>query len=63
MNDILDDASAATGVPVNEWAVVPADAFVFSSDLLNYCKTNSCGEYNKSWTCPPDCEEMEAQKR
>ena len=62
MKNILTDASAVTGVPVREWAVVPSSVIIFSSDLLDYCKTNSCGEYNKSWTCPPACESMEEQK-
>lgn len=62
MTNVLADASAFTGVPVCEWAIVPSDALVFSPDMFDYCKTNSCGYYNKSWTCPQACESMEAQK-
>ncbi|MCL2759995.1 MAG: DUF2284 domain-containing protein, partial [Treponema sp.] len=27
------------------------------------CKANACGNYNKSWTCPPACESLEEQKQ
>ena len=62
MTDILKCASDITGVPVREWAIVPSSTLIFSPDLFEYCKTNACGEYNKSWTCPPACESMETQR-
>ena len=62
MINILSDAAAAAGVPVHEWAAVPSNSLVFSLDLLNYCKMNTCGNYNKSWTCPSACESMEEQR-
>ena len=62
MKKILDDASAAAGVNVHEWAIVPSNTLIFSPEMFDYCKINSCGNYNKSWTCPPACESMEDQK-
>ena len=46
-----------------EIAEIPTSELIFSQELLNYCKTNACGNYNKSWTCPPACESMEEQKQ
>jgi len=62
MNEILAEVSALTGIPIHEWAILPSDKLIFSSDLLDYCKTNACGLYNKSWTCPPACEPLEEQR-
>jgi len=44
-------------------AELPASALTFSPALLDYCKTNACGNYNKSWTCPPACGSIEEQKQ
>jgi len=63
VTDALTEAETAAGVRVHEWAVMPADMLVFSQQLLEYCKTNVCGNYNKSWTCPPVCESMEEQRK
>ena len=63
MNEILAEISAAIGIPIHEWAVLHSDKLIFSHDLLEYCKTNACGLYNKSWTCPPACETLEEQRK
>ncbi|MCL2174604.1 MAG: DUF2284 domain-containing protein [Treponema sp.] len=59
---LLVEISAALGVSVREWAVIQSDKIVFSPELLDYCKTNVCGNYNKSWSCPPACESINKQK-
>jgi predicted metal-binding protein len=63
ITDSLLSAAEITGVPVHEKAVLPVTALVFSPALLGSCKTNVCGNYNKSWVCPPACESMEEQKK
>jgi len=60
---ILQEASASVGVPVHEWAQVSTAALTFSPALIEYCKTNVCGCYNKSWTCPPVCASIEEQQK
>jgi len=60
--DILLEASAATGIAVHEWAQLPTTSLTFSPLLIEACKTNACGNYNKSWTCPPACGTMEEQR-
>ena len=51
------------GLPVHEWAELDTDKITFSPQLLDYCKVNACGKYNRSWTCPPACGTMEEQKK
>ena len=48
---------------VHEWAIVPVTKLTFSQQMLEYCKANACGNYNKSWTCPPACGSIEEQKK
>ena len=61
--DALISASETTGVSVHEKAILPVTALTFSPALLDSCKTNVCGNYNKSWVCPPACESVEEQKK
>jgi len=61
--NILMKASASVGVPVHEWARIPTSALIFSPALIDYCKTNVCGCYNKSWTCPPVCASIDEQQK
>jgi predicted metal-binding protein len=63
LTDALFSAADTAGVPVREWAVLPVSSLVFSPALLESCKTNVCGNYNKSWSCPPACESVEEQKK
>jgi predicted metal-binding protein len=59
---ILTQSAAAVGVPIHEWAILPVGALTFSPTLIEACKTNVCGNFNKSWTCPPACGTMEEQR-
>ena len=61
--DALLSAGKTTGVSVHEKAILPVTALTFSPSLLDGCKTNVCGNYNKSWVCPPACESVEEQKK
>lgn len=45
-NIILKGANKASIIPVSE---IP-----FEPELRKLCETNQCGNYGKSWTCPPD---------
>ena len=66
MNDIVRNTLAASetscAVKVHEYAEIPVIALVFSPELLDTCKTNVCGHYNTSWTCPPASETLEEQR-
>jgi len=63
VTDALLSASKTTDVTVHEKAILPVTALVFSPALLESCKTNVCGNFNKSWVCPPACESIEEQKK
>nr|AGS53457.1 hypothetical protein [uncultured bacterium contig00027] len=63
VSDILGKVCVDTGVPARGQAVIKTAALVFSPQLLDYCKSNSCGMYNKTWTCPPACETFDEQKK
>jgi predicted metal-binding protein len=58
----ISEAAASSGVPVHEWAEIKAGALTFLPQLLDYCKANTCGKYNKSWACPPACGSVEEQR-
>ena len=38
---------------VNMYRVIKTAELVFSEELINSCKLNHCGKYNRSWMCPP----------
>ena len=59
----MTEAAAATGVQVHEYGEIPSSAAIFSPELLASCATNVCGNYNKSWTCPPACPGLEEQRK
>ena len=62
INNASKKAEASANVQIRQSAELPAGSIVFSLELLDYCKANSCGCYNKSWTCPPACETFEEQR-
>lgn len=35
-------------------SAVPVGSIVLHEVFLDYCKMNTCGQYGKCWTCPPD---------
>jgi predicted metal-binding protein len=46
-----------------EHSVVPTSALTFSSEVRKACEVNSCGNYNKCWTCPPAVGTVEDLKQ
>ena len=59
----LNSAESASGVKTHECAELPVSRLVFSQELLDLCATNKCGNYNRSWTCPPAAGILEDQRR
>ena len=59
----LKEIDLIAKIPIHEWAVLPSNSIPFSPELLDYCKTNTCGNYNKSWVCPPACESFDEQRK
>ena len=44
---------------VFEYTVIPTKNINFSPELRKACEQNSCGRYNKNWSCPPAIGPME----
>jgi predicted metal-binding protein len=53
----------ALGGRAFEYAVIPTSALNFTEALFKSCEANICGNYNRSWSCPPASGSMEDQKR
>ena len=47
----------------HESGVVPTGAIDFSPDVVKACEMNTCGKYNKCWTCPPAVGTLDEQKQ
>ncbi|MCL1927364.1 MAG: DUF2284 domain-containing protein [Treponema sp.] len=67
MNETFQKALAASetscSVQVHEYSELPVTALVFSPELINACATNACGNYNATWTCPPNSGTIEEQRK
>ncbi len=44
---------------IHEYAFMNTGDLVFSQGVRNLCEMNSCGEYGKTWACPPGVGTME----
>jgi predicted metal-binding protein len=53
---------AALAGRAHEIGLMETSALVFSPELYNTCATNTCGNYNKCWTCPPAVGTLEDQR-
>ena len=46
-----------------EYAVIPVSLINFSHEVIEACKKNTCGNYDKRWTCPPACGSIEQHRK
>lgn len=44
---------------IHQYAFLPVSRLVFSENVRELCKMNSCGHYGKSWACPPGVGTLE----
>ena len=45
-------------------APLPINALELKEEVRKMCEVNTCGRYNKSWSCPPGCGDLDTlQKR
>ncbi len=40
-------------------AYLPAGEIPFDASFRDACEQNACGYYNRCWTCPPDCGDVD----
>lgn len=45
---------------VHEQAVISTEKVVFSDEVRHLCEVNYCGQYGKTWACPPGVGTVEA---
>jgi len=46
----------------HEYGVILTSAINFSADIVKACQMNTCGYFNKCWTCPPAVGTLEELK-
>ena len=51
--DINELISKALELGVHEAAVIDADKVPFDPEVPKMCAVNRCGQYGKTWNCPP----------
>lgn len=47
---------------VHEYGVIPIEKIEFSEEVRTLCKENQCGQYGKTWACPPGVGPLEECK-
>jgi predicted metal-binding protein len=60
MNKDFEDA---LGGRAFEFSVISTGELNFSPEILKACEVNTCGNYNRCWTCPPQSGSLEEQKK
>ncbi len=40
-------------LPVYQWGCISTEEITFHPEVREICQRNSCGQYGKSWSCPP----------
>lgn len=53
MRELEEVLSKCKEAGVHEAAVVPVEKIVFSDEVREMCAVNQCGQYGKTWACPP----------
>lgn len=51
--ELKDVQQAITDAGFYEYKVLTKDDLIFSEDVFNQCKRNSCGMFGKNYACPP----------
>lgn len=47
---------------IHQWALIHVSEIEFSEEVVAACRANYCGNYNKSWMCPPNVGPLEELK-
>lgn len=51
--ELKDVEKAITDAGFYEYKVITKDDLIFSEDVFNQCKRNTCGMFGKNYACPP----------
>ncbi len=50
VNKLLEEIKE---LKITNAVVVDVSDITFSEEVRKYCEMNSCGKYDKNWSCPP----------
>lgn len=53
-------ARLAKAAGFTAWAPLDVSTLVVKPEVRDMCAANTCGVYNRVWSCPPGCGELEA---
>lgn len=51
LQEIIAEKKEALGI--HQYAFLKTSDLVFSEEVRSMCRMNSCGQYGKTWACPP----------
>lgn len=49
----------ARDVGFEAWSPLKTGSVTLRQDVRDMCRSNSCGQYGKRWSCPPGCGDLE----
>ena len=60
MQSLIQEKKEALGI--HEYAFLKSTDVIFSEEVRKLCEANACGQYAKTWACPPGVGTVEACK-
>ena len=54
-----DAIRLAEEIGFSHWGLFPVSELRFLPEVREMCEVNRCGQYGKSWSCPPACGTLE----
>ena len=55
--DYAQEMAKAAGF--SHWGIFPVSEMKFLPEVRAACEVNKCGRFDKSWSCPPACGDLE----
>lgn len=55
-------ASNREALGIHQYAFLKTSDLIFSQEIRSLCEMNSCGQYGKTWACPPGVGTLEECK-
>lgn len=62
MRKLTEEILRACGDKIWQYAELKSSDLEFSEEVVAACRANYCGNYNKSWKCPPNVGKLEDLK-
>ena len=62
MTEFTEKILSVIGKEIFQYAETETSSLIFSEEVVKMCRQNLCGNYNKTWTCPPNVGDLEPLK-